>query len=149
MMRQRVDGCMYCDNKEAVSKLMILIAQLRAANLYLLRDQSFRGRCVLALRDHCTEADDLETQQGSDLFKDLQDVVAAIRLIWSPAKINYAIYGDFVPHFHIHLVPKYEHGPLWGIPFSAESVPPVFLTDSEYEAISRQLLSALDSNVKR
>ncbi|MDD4259694.1 MAG: HIT family protein [Sphaerochaetaceae bacterium] len=148
-MKQKVDGCMYCDQKEAVSKLMILVARLRTANLYLLRDQSFTGRCVLALRDHCTEADELEPQQGSDFFRDLQDAVAAIRSVWSPAKINYAIYGDFVPHFHIHLVPKYEDGPLWGKAFSAESVPPVYLTEEEYESISRKLLSALDSNVKR
>jgi len=128
-----------------VTKLMIPIKHLRVSDLYLLRDQSFPGRCVLALCDHCTEADELLEKQGADFFKDLQDAVSAIRSVYNPNKVNYAIFGDLVPHFHIHLVPKYKDKTLWGKPFSSEPITVVNLSDEEYTRNIASIETALQA----
>lgn len=57
-------------------------------------------------------------------------------------KINYAIYGDLVSHFHVHLVPKHRDGLQWGGPFT-DDLPKVLLADQEYEEISQGLLAHL------
>jgi ATP adenylyltransferase len=137
--------CMYCEMGEKVRSLMAPIEELRTSRLFLLLDQSFAGRCVLALRDHRNEVDELSDTQRIDFFHDLSDSVAAIRRVFGPDKVNYAIMGDLVPHFHIHLVPKYKTGPLWGKPFLAETVPEARLSPEETEKRIESIRKALQA----
>ena len=41
-----------------------------------------------------------------------------LQVIFCPDKINYAIYGDIVNHFHMHIVPKYKDKKNWGSPYN-------------------------------
>ena len=63
-------------------------------------------------------------------------VVSKVSLVLSKLfksdKINYAIYGDLVPHFHIHLVPKKKNELQWGKPFT-DDIEKHFLTENEYK----------------
>jgi diadenosine tetraphosphate (Ap4A) HIT family hydrolase len=122
---------MYCEDGEKIKSLMTPIADLRVSRLHLLLDQSFPGRCVLALNEHHNEVDELTEKQRTDFFTDLADAVAAIRTVFKPDKVNYAIFGDQVTHFHMHLVPKYKNGALWGNPYCAEAVPEAKLSAAE------------------
>ena len=58
-------------------------------------------------------------------------------------KINYAIYGDIVSHFHVHLVPKHRDGLQWGGPFT-DTLPKVTLSAEEFKAVGDGLLSELE-----
>ena len=136
-------GCMYCEMGESVDRLMVPIAELRVSRLFLLLDQSFRGRCVLELRDHYTEVNDIPKAQGLAFYEDLADSVAAIRKVFSPDKVNYAIIGDLVPHFHVHLVPKYKDGPMWGKPYCAEPVAAEKLGEEERDRRIEKIREAL------
>ena len=62
--------------------------------------------------------------------------------LYHPDKINYATYGDGMPHVHVHIVPKYKGGVSWGQPFS-DSLPKVLLTDAEYDAMIADLRAKL------
>ena len=138
-----MNGCMYCEMNESVDRLMIPIAELRVSRLFLLMDQSFKGRCVLELRDHYTEVDEIPKAQGIAFYEDLSDSVAAIRKVFHPDKVNYAIIGDLVPHFHVHLVPKYQNGPMWGKPYCAEPVAAEQLIEEEYRTQVENIREAL------
>lgn len=116
--------CMYCEQDKNLIGLMEKVGELTVTTLYLLRDQSFYGRCVLAFDDHIKEVDEMSKEQRFYFIRDLSVAVAAIRRTTYADKINYAIFGDEVNHLHIHLVPKLKDGLLWGKPFCAEKIEP-------------------------
>ena len=62
--------------------------------------------------------------------------------MFHPDKINYATFGDLVPHVHVHMVPKYKDGLQWGAPFD-DSVPKKLLTEEEYNEMIEKIRSAL------
>ena len=127
----KVENCMYCIKGANLDKLMIEIIVLKVSTLFLLRDQVFKGRCVLSLNDHKKEIFDLTKDERGDYFNDLSIAANSIYQLFQPNKINYAIFGDLVPHFHVHLVPKYKEGPLWGKTFCEELVNPLILPNEE------------------
>jgi ATP adenylyltransferase len=127
-----VKGCIYCEMGADVGRLMAPIAELRVSVLFLLFDQSFAGRCVLALKEHRNEINEMPDSERNEYFQDLSDAAKALQDVFSPDKLNYAVFGDQVPHFHIHLVPKKKNGTLWGMPYCAAAVEPVRLAEKEF-----------------
>lgn len=136
--------CYYCENGEALNKLMIHIADLKNASVYLFRDQTHVGKCIVVFRtDHRTEWYQLTDEEQADFIQAVSKTAKALHEIFKPDKINYATYGDKVSHLHVHVVPKYEGGPDWGGPFRDDREPNV-LTEEEYrervEIIRRSLV---------
>ncbi|MGN0908308.1 MAG: HIT family protein [Succinivibrio sp.] len=142
-------SCFYCQDDERRKALMIEIIKLKSSTLYLFRDQKNRGRCVLKFNDHKTDLSQLDEEEYRLFSNELRLVAGVLTELFHPDKINYAIYGDLVPHLHVHIVPKRKDGPQWGSPFS-DSVPKKILSDKEYgdlvsmirEAITRRLSNA-------
>ena len=117
--------CFYCEkDNEKRKALMLDVCELPYSIVYLFRDQKNKGRCVVAFKGHKTE------------------VAKVLDELYHPDKINYATYGDGMPHVHVHIVPKYKGGVSWGQPFS-DSLPKVLLTDAEYDAMIADLRAKL------
>jgi diadenosine tetraphosphate (Ap4A) HIT family hydrolase len=83
------------------------IAQLRATTLALYDDARFPGRCVLVLNEHATLVEELPLEVARDLALDLRQAAAAIRAASGARRINYAAFGNVVPHVHVHLIPRH------------------------------------------
>ncbi len=83
------------------------IARLRAATLAFYDDARFPGRCVLVLDEHATLIEDLPVEQARDLALDVRRAAAAIRAASGARRINYAAFGNVVPHVHVHLIPRH------------------------------------------
>ena len=66
-----------------------------------------RGYSCLVLKRHAVELHDLSDAEGAALMRDVQRVSAAVQQITGAVKMNYEIYGNVVPHVHVHLVPRY------------------------------------------
>ena len=81
------------------------IAQLRAATLAFYDDARFPGRAVLVLDEHATLIEDLPLETARDLALDVRQAAAAIRAASGARRINYAAFGNVVPHVHVHLIP--------------------------------------------
>ena len=135
-------SCFYCEKDQRLLDLMLPLTELNWANVYLFRDQKHRGRCVAALKEHKDELFQFSPQQRDGFFAEVAAVAQAISEYTKADKINYAIYGDLVSHFHVHLVPKHRDGLQWGGPFT-DDLPKVLLADQEYEEISQGLLAHL------
>lgn len=139
--------CFYCMKNEKLDALMSVIYEFKYSTLYLLHDQSFAGRCVLALNDHKTEVFQLDPDEHHAFFKDLSISTQAVWELFNPQKLNYAVFGDFVPHFHVHIAPKYENGLNWGKPFCENPGEPQVLSgdelDSRIELIRNKILELL------
>jgi diadenosine tetraphosphate (Ap4A) HIT family hydrolase len=127
--------CFYCARDERLSKILIEICRLEASTLYLFREQTYRGRCVVALDAHETELFHLERDTLQRFSRDVARAAAALQRAFGPNKINYAIYGDLVPHLHFHVVPKYRDGQGWGEPFALHPPAQRYLSKEGYGEI--------------
>lgn len=110
---------------------------------YLQPSATFRGYCVLVLKRHAVELDDLTPEERTALIEDIARVGHAIRAICSPAKLNYEILGNIVPHVHTHIIPRYHGDPGWGWPAWDMLPDKAKLTPEEYARLAEDLRSAI------
>lgn len=136
-------GCFYCEKDERQLALMTPLADLKWADIFLFKDQKHPGRCVAALKGHKDEIWQLSDEQRDGFFSEVSLVAEAISRYAEADKINYAIYGDKVSHFHVHLVPKKEGGLQWGGPFT-DDLPKASLEPEEFQAMGRAILGRMD-----
>lgn len=130
--------CLYCRQDERLDHLMLEIAALEVSTLYLFKEQSHPGRCVVAYHGHVNELFELPDAEIARFMQDVARAARAIKTAFSPAKINYGAYSDKLPHLHFHLVPKYVDGPAWGTTFTMMPEPKKLLAEADYaEAITR------------
>ncbi len=122
---------------------MLPLAALSWSDVYLFRDQKHRGRCIVALKEHRDEIWQLSEEQRNGFFAEVSAVAEAVSRFAQADKINYAIYGDLVSHFHVHVVPKRKDKLQWGGPFT-DTVEKKLLTEEEYAAIGKAILAVLD-----
>jgi diadenosine tetraphosphate (Ap4A) HIT family hydrolase len=65
-------------------------------------------------------------------MEEVTSVSASLYNLFKPAKMNYELLGNMVPHMHWHLVPRFSTDPLWPRPIWSEPHDPVVLTPEEY-----------------
>jgi ATP adenylyltransferase len=136
-------SCFYCVKDQRLSALMIEVAPLEASTLFLFREQTYRGRCLLAFKDHTREPFELSPAELQDFARDLARAARAVHLAVSPAKVNYGAFADLQGHLHVHIVPKVEGGASWGGMFEMMPERRVYLSDGEYGALTAQLRANL------
>ncbi len=83
-------------------------------------DSQFPGYVRVIWREHITEMSLLSETDRSHLMKVLITVERTMRATMNPDKMNWAQFGNMVPHLHWHLIPRYQndsHFPesLWGM----------------------------------
>lgn len=135
--------CQYCRKDQRLHDLMLEVAPLKVSTLYLFKEQTYRGRCVVAYRAHVNELFELPAEELALFMRDVSLAAKAIKATTGAAKINYGAYSDKLPHLHVHLVPKYVDGPSWGTTFTMMPEPKQLLSDADYAALSSRLKAAL------
>ena len=134
--------CPLCQNP---SKGMALIADLEVTRAYLQPSASFRGYCILVLKRHAVELDDLSPEEQSALMEDVARVGRAIREVCKPTKLNYEILGNVVPHIHVHIIPRYTTDPTWDRAVWFALPEEKSLPEDEYSALAGQLQAAISA----
>jgi diadenosine tetraphosphate (Ap4A) HIT family hydrolase len=117
---------------------MLPIADLPTSSVFLFKEQSYKGRCVVAYKKHDVEFRDLDDNNLLAFMKDVNKVASAINVHFQPVKINYGMYSDKLKHLHIHLVPKYENELDYGGTFQMNPKA-VYLSDVEYSEIIKKI----------
>lgn len=110
--------CLYCQNNQTLHELMIEIAPLSVSRLFLFKEQTYRGRCLVAYKDHVHDLNMLSDEERNAFMVDVVRVTRAMQKVFNPQKINYGAYSDKLSHLHFHLAPKYEGGPDFGGTFT-------------------------------
>jgi diadenosine tetraphosphate (Ap4A) HIT family hydrolase len=129
-MEKSID-CLYCQRNELQKSLMIEVCDLSASTLFLFKEQSHPGRCVVAYKGHAKELFELSDAERNAFMADVCKVGAAIQKAFSPTKINYGAYSDKLPHLHFHIVPKYDGEFEFGGIFEMNPQK-TYLSDAEY-----------------
>lgn len=135
--------CGYCAEGEYLAVYGIKIAELQATKVYLFKEQSHRGRVIVASKLHVSEITDLTDEERNLFFKEVNDVAKAIHQIFKPTKLNYGAYGDTGHHLHFHLVPKYREDEFEFGGVFAMNPKRKFLSDSEYAEMVESIKRAL------
>jgi len=136
-------SCFYCVKDQRLHDLMIEVAPLEVSTLFLFREQSYRGRCIVAFRDHARELFELTPEELGAFGRDLARGAGAVQRAVSPDKINYGAFADKQGHLHVHLVPKVKEGRSWGGMFEMMPDPKQLLAPGDYEGLLKKLRAGL------
>lgn len=132
-------NCAYCMEGELVEKFGIKICELNASKVYLFKEQSHKGRCIVASKHHVSEMVNLSKEDRQAFLEDVNHVSEAIHKAFNPDKVNYGAYGDTGCHLHFHLVPKYKEDSFeWGGTFAMDPKQKT-LSDEEYAEVIAEL----------
>ena len=133
-MKSDPKQCLYCTNNETLHNLMIQIAQLSVSRVFLFKEQTYRGRCLVAYKDHVNDLNELSDDDRNAFMADVARVTRAMQKAFNPEKINYGAYSDTLSHLHFHLVPKYVGGPDFGGVFRMNPQE-TYLSEAEYDEL--------------
>ena len=141
-MKSDPKNCLYCQNNETLKSLMIEVAKLSVSRVFIFKEQTSRGRCLVAYNGHVDDLNLMSDDERNAFMADVANVTRAMQKIFNPAKINYGAYSDTLEHLHFHLIPKYEDGPDFGGVFRMNPKQ-VYLTDEEYAQMAEALKKEL------
>lgn len=129
--------CLYCSSNELQKSLMIKICDLQVSTLFLFREQTYRGRCVVAYKKHVNELFELSETERNLFMADVCNVASALQNAFHASKINYGAYSDKLAHLHFHIVPKYvdEYG--FGETFEMNPKKKYFSEEKYHEMIQK------------
>ncbi len=102
-------------------------------------DPLFPGYLRVIWIDHVAEVSELNAKDRQHLFEVLTIVETVMRETMRPDKVNWAQFGNMVPHLHWHLIPRFKndtHFPesVWGIKQREEN--PECLAQRQQQAIA-------------
>lgn len=137
------NACIYCAKDQRLTDIMIEICQLESSILYLFKEQTYKGRCVVAHKEHKHEIFELSEQELAVFMNDVAKAAKAIKEAFNAGKINYGAYGDKMPHLHFHLVPKHENAPKWGSTFDMMPDEKNYLSNEEYTEVINKIKECL------
>ena len=136
------NNCSYCAECALLDAFGIKIGELPMSKVILFKEQSHRGRCIVACKKHVDDITDLSREERAQYMEDVSHVASIIHELFKPDKINFGAYGDTMHHLHFHLVPKYKDGYEWGGVF-AMNPQRTLLTDAEYAELIEMIREKL------
>ncbi|MCH9828261.1 MAG: HIT family protein [Gammaproteobacteria bacterium] len=92
------------------------MCSLHSSNVLLSQDQYFPGWCLVTARRHVVDLFELNDEERFGLETDARTVAFALNNLCNPGRMNYAIFGNVVPHLHWNIIPRYRDDGLWGSP---------------------------------
>lgn len=134
--------CLYCQDNQTQKDLMIPVAELSVSRVFIFKEQTYHGRCLVAYNGHVDDLNLLTDEERNAFMSDVAKVTRAMQKVFNPAKINYGAYSDTLSHLHFHLIPKYVGGPDFGGVFSMNPKS-VYLTDEEYAQMAADIKAQL------
>lgn len=138
-------NCSFDAPRAASTEAWEQVASLDVSTLYLARNQTYRGHCILILDlRHATRPDQLSASEWGRFCADLHRSETAIVRAVQPDHINIASLGNLMPHLHWHIIPRYRTDPRWGGPiWPEEAQHRLAAADEEaLKAVLRQMLAA-------
>ncbi len=135
--------CAECQSAELMNEHGYQVATLRLSQLRLCSNQFPPGYCVLICSKHVREPYHLTTEEQILFWSDMLSVGQALERVFNPAKMNFEILGNAVPHLHVHIKPRYYGDSAPGRPIGVGD-PINTLTPQEYEERVQLIRAALD-----
>lgn len=100
---------------------------------------------LIPRRQHITEITHFSKSDRYQLMDEIHQLSMIIQTMFKPDKINIGALGNIVSQFHMHVVARFHHDPLWpqGIWQSASEEKPYVESDALIKAVVEQLSSVV------
>lgn len=144
-MEQHTD-CSYCmcgTDNTLVDAFGIPMLDLPASKLILFKEQSHKGRVIVASKQHVDDISCMSEEDAAAFMADVRHVAAALHKAFNPDKINFGAYGDTMHHLHVHIVPKYKDDPFEFGDVFAMNPGRVTLESAQYDEIAQAIIANL------
>lgn len=144
-MEQHTD-CSYCmcgTDNTLVDAFGIPMLDLPASKLILFKEQSHKGRVIVASKQHVDDISCMSEEDAAAFMADVRHVAAALHKAFNPDKINFGAYGDTMHHLHVHIVPKYKDDPFEFGDVFAMNPGRVTLEPAQYDEIAQAIIANL------
>ena len=76
-------NCAYCVEGELLAKFGYPCCEMKTGKLYVFKEQSKRGRVILAHKKHVSELIELTDEERNDYFADVAKVARAIHKVFN------------------------------------------------------------------
>lgn len=86
-MKSDPKECLYCQNNETLHNLMIEIAQLSVSRVFLFKEQTYRGRCLVSYKDHVNDLNELSDEDRNAFMADVARVTRAMQKLSSRKRL--------------------------------------------------------------
>ena len=127
------------------------VAKLRTGYVVLnSQGQYYQGYALFQCRECVSELHDLRPRLRSEFLGEMCLVAEAMFRAFKPAKLNYELLGNKVPHLHWHLIPRYSDDPKPRVPvweneqFVTSQRAAPRLTEEQLRSLKRKLLRQLE-----
>ncbi|MCX6356198.1 MAG: HIT family protein [Candidatus Aureabacteria bacterium] len=112
-MEEQHDACPICNQISLWRKgeNSYFIHEFKNSIFVVGNHQFHKGYSLVFLKNHVRELHELPQPVQAELFHELMIAAGAIAATFQPWKLNYACYGNVVPHIHWHIIPRYESDP--------------------------------------
>lgn len=118
------------------------VADFKHTTAFLDIRQTFRGRTTLMVKTHFEDMLAIPEAEFASITQELRVLAKAIQTTFGAIRMNYANYGNIVPHQHWHAIPRYVDDPCAG----TDPIEPAHvekLSDQQYEEIATKIRLAL------
>lgn len=78
--------CLYCTNNQTQKDLMIQFAELRVSRAFLFKEQTYRGRCLVAYNGHVNDLNELSDEERNAFMADVAQVTRAMQKAFNPKR---------------------------------------------------------------
>ena len=107
------DDCPLCQRIAQIrsNENPLFVTELQTCYVVLGDFHAWRGYTLLLCKDCRPELHDLPPDRRAKFLQEMALVAQAVWNVFRPAKLNYEMLGNLVPHMHWHLFPRYADDP--------------------------------------
>jgi diadenosine tetraphosphate (Ap4A) HIT family hydrolase len=99
------------------------VARLAYTDVRLERRSRLPGYCIVVWRHgHVAEPTELAPDAATGYWLDVLAVARVLEARFRPVKMNFLTLGNWVPHLHTHVVPRYHDDPAPGGPIGWDAL---------------------------
>lgn len=79
-------------------------------------ENNYLGHIMLDLKRHIKGMDEMTNEESQIIGNTLKYITAALKICLNVEHVYINVLGDHVPHFHVHIIPRYKDTPkeFWG-----------------------------------
>jgi diadenosine tetraphosphate (Ap4A) HIT family hydrolase len=101
----------------------VVVGELPYSEVALERRSRLPGYCIVVWKaGHVAEPMELDPHAAAGYWSDVVAVGRAIAAEFTPVKLNFLTLGNWVPHLHTHVVPRYPDDPAPGGPIAWDEI---------------------------
>ncbi len=100
--------CNLCDRISSIKNNPYLVKEFEYVYWVLGDHQFFKGYSMLLLKEHKGDLTELTDEEHLSIQKNLLDVSKFLKKHFKAKKTNQSCLGNFEPHLHWHIFPRYE-----------------------------------------